>query len=360
MDSSFSSTSPNKALPQDALRANRFLSRNHDGKFQCASASKSNDARSPSNINCNTRIPSPILPVSNALTSCTSSNGLQCIYEPNSNSHPQQCKTARSYVVIEERHDPITTVRSEPLSSLQRVRQMKVRQFMAAKRRAKIERLQMNQTNLQSPTSTSEMETYSSEKRLNESPTTVMADISKVLLDTSTFSRQTNSPNNVNDAIIKDHKSITTPTVTPLKNRRFTQSIGMVPKKKLSWWDDTQNRHKPFCDKASSYFDLTDKEKENDNNRGCPHDNFKDLIEDYSSRFRSIVVDLFHVKDMIETEDSTTSMFRNNFASFSEDLLKEEEEEDNGERGGGSGCLSPTKRLVGVVKDNIIPLVCEL
>lgn len=312
MDSSFSSTGSNSsALHQDARRVDRFLSIN-------------NNRKTPSPT---LRVPSPILGLA-SLSACGSSDSLQYVaFE----------KPPKTYV-IEGIHGPVTTEKA-PIGAISKKQDHKrsrqrFKQYVAAKQSERARKFSLNVKGVDVPhmavPGTTEYEALY--PRQNESPTTITADISK-LGDASRY--QT-----MDDSFIY--------TKSPLKSN-FNKNIGMIPKKKLTWWDSEENKHKPFLLRSDDLWDDESIERSRERavlfgNSGCPHDNLKDLIEDFSNRFKSTVVDLFQVKRI-----GDNPMFRDNFASFSEDL--NEDYEDQG------GCAGPTQ-LIKVVK-NIMPPVCE-
>lgn len=306
MDSSFSSTGSNSALHQDARRVNRFMSRNNN-KEKC----KSN----PSTIG--------VLSLG-SLSSCTSSDSLQNV------SFKREYKT----YVIEGIHGPVTTDKA-PIGAVSNKRDHKrsrqrFKQYVAARQNERAKKLSPNSMGASNRDEYDQM--YA---RQNESPTTITADISRI--------RDTSNADELDNAFIY--------TKSPLKSN-FNKNIGMIPKKKLSWWDDEENRNKPFLLRSDDLWD--DDSCESARRRtapfgdsGCPHDNLADLIEDYSDRLRSTVADLFQVKRI-----GDSSMFRENFASFSEDMNEDYEEDRDG------GCAGPSMQLFKVVK-NILPPVCD-
>jgi hypothetical protein len=303
MDTSFSSTGSNSALHQDALRVNRFLSRNQKKTTS--------------------RVPSPVLGL-DALLACGSSESLQYV----SFEKPREQKT----YVIEGIHGPVPTekvpIRVSKKRDHGRTRQ-RFKQYVAAKQSERA-RKNLGMHHLPIPSQDEYDVLY---PRQNESPTTVTADISNI---------RYYSDHELDDAFIY-FKS-------PLKSN-FNRNIGMVPKKKLTWWDDDENRHKPFLLRSDDLWDdCSDEESYKGRavlfgNSSCPHDNLKDLIEDYSDRLRSVVTNLFQVKRI-----GNNSAFRDNFASFSEDL-----NEDYDNRG---GCAGPSRQLIKVVQ-NVLPPVCD-
>ena len=357
MDSSFSSTSTssNNSLHQDVLRVNRFLSRNHarkqlpsttsptHGTSQMHDTSSKHDTLQSSNKNQPTPSSVPIL---NVLSACTSINTTLHYIHPESQT---QNVSKSTYVVIEGRHGPIT---SERRDSNRRSKQTKVKRYVAARRRAKLMEAKVpSEANNHSFHTSDSKEIQSSELRVNESPTTVSVDISSI--NTSTLS-SLNQPNLNDSFVLPNHNTnSTTHSTTPLKSN-FNKTIGMIPKKKLSWWDDESNKNKPCTLRSDVSWDDAASYKEEEHpfgNSGCPHDNFKDLWIDYTNRFRTTVVDLFHAKigNGTTTNRSATILLRDNFASFSEEECYEEYSD---------GCVGPTRRLVGVVKMSMPP-VCE-
>ena len=306
MDTSFSSTGSNSALHQDAIRVNRFLSRNQKKT--------------------SSRVPSPVISL-NALSACASSESLQYV----SFEKPREQKT----YVIEGIHGPVPTEKV-PIRAVSKKRdhgrtRQRFKQYVAAKQNERAKNLSSDLMNvaihhLPIPSQDEYDALY---PRQNHSPTTVTADVSRI-------------GDELDNAFVY--------AKSPLKSN-FNRNIGMIPKKKLTWWDDDENRHKPFLLRSD---DLWDDDSDELSYRGrtvlfgnssCPHDNLKDLIEDYSDRLRSTLVNLFQVKRI-----GSDSMFRDNFASFSEDL-----NEDYENRG---GCAGPSRQLIKVVT-NIMPPVCD-
>lgn len=319
MDTSFSSSSTgsHSALHQDALRVNRFLSRNEKKKQHLTSAS------SPS-----FRPSSPLFGL-NALSACNSGETLHNIVALDE-------KVQQKTYVIEGIHGPVTTEKA-PIGAISKKRdhqrsRQRFKQYVAAKQSERAKKFSVDLLHM--PLPSEEYSTYYS-RQTNDSPTTVAADISVI-------ENICQIEQDADDAFICMDRS-------PLKSN-FNRHVGMIPKKKLTWWDDDENRHKPFLLRSDDLYDDYDDESSCRDNvlfgrSICPHDNLKDLIEDYSDRLRSTVVDLFQVKRRIENN----AMFRDNFASFSDDIVDEEEHR---------GCAGPSRQLMKVVA-NILPPVCE-
>ena len=368
MDSSYSSGSKSSALYQDAKRVNRFLSRkptpppefrvdtvvsttnssgeslqpnfnsfdNPSGKTFLMDGVRVNRFLSQNLQKESTsqgfRIGSPLLRL-NPLSACASSESLQVSFE----------KAEYKSLTIEGRHGPITTKKSPNFVRNKRDRnsnrKKKYKQYIYAKQNERINySYSLDKTTGVPPQNTVGQTENQLCSCLSESPTTVAADLS--------VSRHAYKTDILNDAFIYNAKSSSCKS-------NFNSNIGMIPKKKLTWWDDEMNKHKPFLLKSDDldYDDdscvTSPQPSQPFGHSGCPHDNLKDLIEDYSNRLKSTVIDMFQTERI-----GNTDLFRYNFASFSEDLEDEKTEDTEG------GCTGPSRQLMKVVQ-NILPPVCE-
>ena len=280
MDSSFSSTGSNSSLHHIANRVNRFLSRK-------------DRTQTPTSPTTTTRtvVSSSIL----GIHSCSSSKSVPHKVSPH--------KSKQNTYVIEGIHGPVTTKKA-PIGVTPRKRdpkrnKQKFQKFIAAKQSERVRKLSMDLPH--SP--------IHYPRRTNASPTSVIP------VDSVTTSMDDTAPHQEDTEysfISVHHKSS-----SPLKSA-FNTHIGMIPKKKLTWWDNEENKDKPCVLRSD---DLNDDCSETSlfrdqdvlfGHSGCAHDNFKDLFEDYSGRVRNTMKDLFHVKRMKD------HLFRDTFVSCSE------------------------------------------
>ena len=374
MNSSSSLGSNSSALYQDAKRVNRFLSRKSTPppEFKVDTVGESLHSNSFDNASGITfvmdgvrvnrflsrkdrtsqgfGIGSPLLGL-NSLSACASSESLQYVSfeKAGASSDSLQCvsfeKAECKPFTIEGRHGPVTSnkppndVRNKRDSST--IRKKKYKQYIAAKQNERMEYFRSHETtNSVLSQHTLAQTEYGLCSRQNESPTTVAADISAI--------RNAYKSDILNDKFICKVRS------SPRRGS-FNRNIGMIPKKKLTWWDDEINRHKPFLLRSDDldYDDdscvTSSRPGQPFGHSGCPHDNLKDLIEDYSNRLKSTVVDMFQT-ERIRNAD----LFRYNFASFSEDLVDGEKNNDEEE----GGCAGPSRQLMKVFQ-NMLPPVCE-
>ncbi|KAL3794780.1 hypothetical protein HJC23_012790 [Cyclotella cryptica] len=335
MDNSFSSTGSRSSSFDAALRVNRFLSMNE----------KRSSRSSP-----NLMIGSSVMVGVNPLSACHSREGLRCIVQ----TPPLEVKK----YVIEGIHGPVVTEKV-PIGAVSRRtrdhkrRRQRFKRYVAAKQSERAKMFALHAMSVDLPITTDdcirqgEYETYEPrEPRCNDSPTTIMADL-------STISDQ-------NELTRKEAYSFIRFERRSLKSN-FNRHVGMKPKKRLTWWDDEENTHKPFLLRSDEiwdddgYYDDEFTDRHLFGNSGCPHDNVKDLMDNYYDRLKNSVADLFQVKlPGLRAEAKrigNNSLFRDNFASFSDDLMDEEV----GDRG---ACYGPSRQLIKVVK-NILPPVCE-
>lgn len=330
MDNPFSPTVSRSNSFDAARRVNRFLS-----------MSEKKSPRSSPNIT---------MVGVNPLSACHSQEGLRCILQ----TPPLETKK----YVIEGIHGPVVTEKV-PIGAMSRKRRdhkrsrQRFKRYVAAKQSERAKMFGLHAMSVDLPITTdnciplNECQTYETrEPRCNDSPTTIMADLSTISDHTDIKRKQAYSFIRFERCSLKSN---------------FNKHVGMKPKKRLTWWDDEENAHKPFLLRSDEtwdddgYDDNAYADRHLFGNSGCPHDNVKDLIDNYYGRLKNTVVDLFQVKlPGIQAEAKrigNNSFFRDNFASFSDDLMDEEVD-------GRGGCYGPSRQLIQVFQ-NVLPPVCE-
>jgi hypothetical protein len=251
--------------------------------------------------------------------------------------------------VIEGIHGPVLT-KKEPIGAVSKRRdykrsRQKFKKYVAAKQSNRAKLLSADELRTPDHSMQDDDNSYGAyhQPRCNDSPTTVMIDMSAMQPQNSHEYKEAYSFIRVEKSLLKSN---------------FNRTVGMKPTKRLTWYDDPENAHKPFLLRSDEACDDDDEEYTNRTlfgDSGCPHDNFRDLIEDYSDRFnmqvcslRSSVADLFQKVESARTGSS--SLFGDNFASFSEDVVDELD--------GNGGGTSPSRQLFKVVQ-NMLPPVFE-
>jgi hypothetical protein len=211
--------------------------------------------------------------------------------------------------VIEGIHGPVLT-KKEPIGAVSKRRdykrsRQKFKKYVAAKQSERAKLLSADEIRTPDQSMQDDNNSYEAyhQPRCNDSPTTVMIDMCAMQPQNSHEYEEAYS-------FICAEKSL-------LKSN-FNRTVGMKPKKRLTWYDDPENAHKPFLLRSDDSWDNDDKEYTS----GCPHDNFRDLIEDYNDRLnmqlwklRSSVSGLFQMADA--TRNGNFIFGDKLFASFS-------------------------------------------